>query len=291
MKWLAWFVIASIGCALSFSVPTGAQTLRIQPLEYRTNLKTGEIQKGFIDITNPGDKPSLVRVDVRGFRQIDNQGTLQFYENEQITAGVLPDLNDFELGSNETVRMFFHVDGSKLPSGDVFAAIFATAQEADIKSGTHQTIRAGTLLSIVNKTPGSRDARITDLNIPFFQFGSHLSGSYAVKNLANQNEVTGFYPAVTISLHPFKAEYRQPTKLVFAGMSRDSSFTIEESRLGFYKVSVAHAGSMKEQWVFMATGVWLLRAIVGLIGIILLIVIVAVWRRLRKDQMEVHDQK
>lgn len=290
MKWLVLSVIVSIGYALFFSVPTGAQTLRIQPLEYRTNLKTGEIQKGFIDITNPGDKSSLVRVDVRGFRQIDNQGTLQFYESEQLTAGVLPDLNDFELGPKETVRMFFHVDGSKLPPGDVFAAIFATAQETDTKSGAHQTVRAGTLLSIVNQTPGSRDAHITDLNIPFFQFGSHLSGSYTVKNTAKQNEATGFYPAITIVIHPFKAEYKQPVKLVFAGISRDSSFTIEESRLGFYKVSVTHAGSMKERWVFMATGAWFVRAIVGLICSTLLIVGVIVWRRLRKDQAEMRDQ-
>lgn len=271
------------------SVPAGAQTLRIQPLEYHTALKAGEMQKGFIDITNPDDKTAFIVVDVKAFRQADDQGVLQFYESEEITAGILPDLTEFELGPKETLRMFFHVDGSKLPTGDVFGAIFVSAQEEGSESGVYQTIRAGTLLNIVNKTPGSRQASITDLKIPFFHFGSHLAGSYTVKNTANQNEVTGFYPSVTIAINPYRAEYKQPEKLVFAGISRTSSFTIEDSRLGFYKVSVSHAGSSKEQWVFMATGKWLGRAIVGMFSIMVLIAGVIVWRRLRLDHVQ-HDK-
>jgi hypothetical protein len=259
----------------------------MQPLQYQESLKKGERKKAFVDITNPSSQATKVQFQVQGFKQIDDKGNLVFYDDERLRSGILLDFDQAEIPAKKTLRLFFIADGTKLPTGDVFAAIFAyTKSNAGIAA---PSVRIGTLLILTNDTPGSRSAEITDFTIPFFQFGSHLSGSYTVKNTANQNEATGFYPAITVAIQPFKSQYEQPAKLLFAGVSRSSSFTIEESRLGFYKVSVAHGGSIKERWVFMATGVWLVRAIVGTLCIALLVTGLAVWRRLRGDQAK-HDK-
>jgi hypothetical protein len=222
MKWGWFFLVASFGLVVVFSVPTHAQSLRIQPLEYRSRIATGEPQKGFIDISNPDAVATVVHIDVQAFRQVDDQGTLQFYSNEAVSAGVLPDLTEFELGPKETMRLFFIVNGSKLPSGDVYAVLFATAQVKGDASGVRQTVRAGTLLSIVNGTPGARQASITQLKMPFLQLGEEIDGSYVVKNSADPKKATGFYPEVTISIDPLHAEQKVVSRLVFAGRARFS---------------------------------------------------------------------
>ena len=277
--------LLSLGVASLLSAPTQANTLRIQPLEYRTTLASGEAKKGCVDISNPDKQPVTVTMSAQAFRQVSDDGVIEFYDNEQVKAGVLPDLTTFDLLPGETIRLFFILDGSRLPSGDVFAALLATAQTTGDAPGTEQTIRVGTLLSIVNGTPGSHQAAITDVSIPFWQFGRELEGRYTIKNTADRAQATGFYPTVTISIEPFGVSKQHQGKLVFAGISRTEPFTVSAERFGLYKVAVSHLGMEKAQWVFMATGGAVKVALSGVV-VALLIGVISVWflrRRQRKN--------
>lgn len=236
------------------AAPAQALGLKVAPLDYQVTLKKGEKQKGFIDISNPSATKVRVTTSVQAFRQTDDRGTLKFFDDEQVSAGVKLDLTEFELGGREAVRMYFQVDSTKLPAGDVFAAIFFTTQPTKQGAGVTQLVRLGTVLSIVNGTPGERSAEVTELAVPSIQFGDSIQGTYLIKNTGDSSRSTGFYPTVMVDVEPFRQELVQRGKLVFAGRSRENSFALHGTRIGFYKVTVSHGQSEKAQWVLMLNG-------------------------------------
>lgn len=260
----------SVVCLLPLQV--SAIGLGVTPPEYRVTLKAGEKKKGYIDISNPLGEDVKVTTSVQGFRQVDDAGTLQFFDDEKLQAGIQLDLNEFTLGPGEAMRMYFQVDGTKLPTGDVFGSIFFATTPADNVSGVNQTVRLGTLLSITNGTPTARLAEITALKSSFWQLGDTVAGSYTVRNTADPSKTTGFYPTVTISLSPLYSSEQQTGKLVFAGRERSNDFSLEEGmpRLGFYLLKVSYGDSSQQQLVFVATGYWRyigLALVLGVIGV------------------------
>jgi hypothetical protein len=260
MKLFGWgLCLAAILVSLGISAqPAHAMGLMVQPLQYNITLKQGERQKGFVDVTNPSSLVATVVTSVQAFRQIDNKGTLQFFDSTATKEGIIPDLNTFELGPRETVRLYFVVDGTKLPSGDVFAALFVTIQPPSTAtvSGTRQTVRVGTILSIVNGTPGSRTADVTDLSVGFFQFNTKITGTYTVKNTADPTKTTGFYPEVMIQMTPLQQRQASTSRLVYAGNTRTNPFELTTSRFGFYRISASYQGSQQSRWVFIVSGIW-----------------------------------
>lgn len=250
---------------LFLDTTAAAQGLKIAPLEYRTNIAKGDRQKGYIDISNPTDKKVTVATSVQAFRQIDNQGTLQFYDDDQVASGVLLDLDDFELGPKEAVRMYFLLDSTKLPTGDVFAAIFFTTQTAGNGAGVGQAVKLGTVLSIVNGTPGSRSAQITGLSLPGLVLGDEVRGTYSIKNTADPRRTTGFYPQVRVSSFPFGQSKETPGKLLFAGRTRTNEFTLNLPPLGIYKVETVYGASSQSRWVVVAQPFALL--VLALVGV------------------------
>lgn len=269
-------LVMIVGMLLVATKPASAMGLSIRPLQYNVKLAVGERQKGFVDITNPTPESAVVTTSVQAFRQIDDKGSIQFYTSAAITAGVIPDLQEFALGPRETVRLFFIVDGTKLPSGDVFAAIFATLKPptATHASTSEQTVRVGTILSIVNGTPGARQADVTQLSLGFWQFDTKISGTYTVKNTADPVKTTGFYPAVSLSMMPLSLHQAATSKLVYAGRSRTNEFQIKTQRFGLYKITAQYGSSRKSTWVFVLSGVWQL--VVG--ASMFTLVAVACWR-------------
>lgn len=261
----------------------GAIGLKVAPLDYTVVLKKGEKQKGFIDLSNPTAVTLRVKTSVQAFRQTDDRGSLTFYDNELVSAGVKPDLDEFELGPREAVRMYFLVDGTKLPQGDIFAAIFFTTQPTKQGAGVTELIRLGTLLNVTNGTPGQRQAVIDDLEVPFIQFGSEVKGTYRVRNTGDPQKSTGFYPTVVLAIEPFYQELVQRGRLVFAGRARENSFEIPSSRLGFYKISASYGDSRKDQWVLVLDGVSL--SIVGLVAAVGTVTFLG-WKRTRKKPVE-----
>lgn len=254
--WLAGFVLSTFFMSGLLATSAHAASLRVQPLSYEETLQKGEKKKGFIDVTNPTAQTVNLKTSVQGFRQIDNEGSLQLYNSEQITAGIIPDLKQFSLKAGQTMRLVFLVDGTKLPEGDVFAALMVT-NAPDQTGNMAQAVQVGTLLLLENVTPGARQAEVTELSVPFFQFGNTVTGSYKVKNTAPSDSASGFKPKVKLSLNPFSLSKEQTSTLIFAGRERSNQFELSTQRLGFYRVSASFGNSTQSKWVFIASPLWL----------------------------------
>lgn len=245
-------VVSSISMLFYVST-TSAVGLKLAPLEYRTTLKKGEKQKGFIDVSNPSEKTVRVRTSVQALKQTDNQGSLVFFDNEQLSEGIKLDVDDVEIGPRQALRMYFLIDGSKLPQGDVYGAIFFTTYEKSTGTGTSQAqqVRLGSILSIVNATPGLRQAQITGLSTPLFQIGDTVKGTYTIKNTASSQLSTGFYPEVQTSISPIGEQKKQTASLVFAGRERVNDFSLRAPLIGFYRVSAEFQGKGAYKIIFV----------------------------------------
>lgn len=246
--------------------------LKLAPLDVRTELKKGQKRKGYIEVSNPSNKTVVVTSSVSGFKQIDSKGTLQFYSDEQISAGMQVDLDEFELPPWSAARVYYLLDGTKLPSGDVFAAIFfSTSQQKDDVVSIQPSVRVGTLFSLTNGTPSSHTATITELDVSPFQFGT-VKGSYSIKNTGGKGS-TGFYPSVNLSLQPFSKTQDLSSRLIFPGIERTSNFSVTPTYPGIYRLSVGYQGSELSTFIFVITPELL-------IGLAILIIAIFVTTRL-----------
>lgn len=242
--------------------------LKIAPLEVRAELKKGQKKKGYVEVSNPSNKTVQVVSSVRGFKQIDDSGALRFYQDEQIEAGIQVDLNEFELPPWSAARVYYLLDGTKLPTGDVFAAIFfSTSQQQDSVLSIQPSVRVGTLLSIVNGTSPSHQATITKLEVSLFQFGD-IKGTYTIKNTGKEDS-TGFYPQVKLGLQPFSQTEEVTSRLVFPGIERANNFSVTPNYPGIYQLKVTHQDSEKSTLVFVVTT----ELIIGLVVFVVLVLV------------------
>lgn len=233
----------------------GAESLRIQPLQYQAELKKGERKKGHVDITNPSNEPVEARFYVEAFRQTDNKGNLTFFKSEQLEKGLLLDYDSVTIGARQTLRLFFIADGTKLPTGDVFGAIFAETLPLT-PTGANTTVRVGSLIMLTNQTPGLRAVEITEFSVPFFQVGATVQGDMTLKNPAPKNAATGFFPMIDINMTPWGGSLKRQGPLIFAGNTRTVEFDIPSNAFGFYEVSVQANNARKTASVFLITGWW-----------------------------------
>jgi hypothetical protein len=258
--------LALIGSFVQHGGTAGALALKIAPLEYKTTLEKDERKKGFIDISNPSGSSIDVSVEVQAFKQINDDGGLQFYDEGLLQKGIKPELKDFELGPREAIRLFFTVNGKVLPEGDVYAAIFFATSPSGPNSGVGQSVRVGTLISIINENPGSRKAEVTGLEIPFLNLtDGSVQGSYSIRNTGPKD--TGFYPIVSVSAWPSTERKDKTASLVFGGHERSNDFTYDTG-YGIHRISVSYAKSAKSAWV-VVTPPW----VMVLAGIVVLIII------------------
>jgi hypothetical protein len=278
-------VILALFMAITFGIfapmQVNALGLKVAPLEYKTTLQEDERKQGFIDISNPSTQPVSVKTSVQAFKQINNQGGLQFFEDKHIEKGITLDLSKFELGPRQAVRMPFVIDGTNLPAGDVYAAVFFTTEPKKKTNGVGQLVRVGTLLSIVNKTPGQRSAELTKLQLPFVQLNENASGSYSIKNSSSAG---GFYPEVSITSWPGGEDKKVQSSLLFSGHERSNDFTINTG-YGIHLVEVSYGSSKKSAWVITAAP-WMimLLGVIIIIGLVELILIKKRRKLVRKTE-------
>ncbi|MEO7904923.1 MAG: hypothetical protein ABIR91_03970, partial [Candidatus Saccharimonadales bacterium] len=192
----AFLLSVAIALCVVSSVEAEA-SLQVQPLQYVETLKKAERKKGFIDVTNPQPVEVGIELDVQGFRQVDNDGNLSFYDDQQLRDAIQLDYASIRIPAHRTLRLYFAVDGTKLPVGDVFAVIFAKIVN-DRRTGAEPSVQVGTLLLLTNQTPGARQARVTSLQAPLLQFGSTLRGQVTLQNTAPANTSSGFFPEFTV---------------------------------------------------------------------------------------------
>lgn len=271
-------LVAAVALCLNTSTAHAA-SLRVQPLAYNETLATNEAKKGFIDISNPTGQSVQLVTSVQAFRQIDDNGSVEFYESAALKEGIKLDLAEFELGPREAIRMYFIADGTKLPKGDIFAAIFVSTKENQESKGVAQQVRLGTIISLVNGESGPRNAIIENLEVSWLQYGQRIVGTYTVKNTSDSKNVSGFYPPVDITLAPFNEQRPIKGSLVMAGRSREEGFSVGENRFGFYKVTAAYQESKLSRWVFVVTGFW--QWLAPLLVALSTVTAFIFWRRIR----------
>ncbi len=247
-------IILSIFGALLFDIPTHATSLQIRPTLYKdVVLKKGERSKGFIDISNPTATTQEVKLTVQRFKQIDNAGSLTYFDDESIRKGIKLDLDNFELNSRDSIRIFFQLDGSILPTGDIFAVIFAkTVPEEGMVA---QAVQVGTLMTITNGTPSSRTADITTLSAAPFQWSDSIDASMVIKNTAQEGAATGFFPRLNVSVQPYSSR-TVDGPLIFAGRSRTIAYTQKGNYFGIVRLHVQTDGDQSSKWIFAVTGYW-----------------------------------
>lgn len=254
----------------SFFLTTDTQALglKIAPHSYDATLAKGEVKKGYVDISNPDSTTVKVNLDVQAFRQIDDDGSLEFFDSEQLEAGIKLDYESFSLGPREAYRVYFLLDGTKLPPGDVFGAIFASTTP-DNGAGSQQAVRVGTLLLLQNGTPGSREAEVVSFNSSFLHIGDGLSASFAIKNTADPRSSTGFTPSITVGRAPWGSETVKGP-LVFAGRTRSVDYVSKGNYFGPIMLTASVGDNSKGQLVFAITGYWrwLAPVIAGVIAVL-----------------------
>ena len=252
-----WLGLAMVlGLLLSVQQPVFAQaSLQVQPLQNEAALQQGDRKKGFIDVTNPQPAAVKVQFSVAGFRQVDSAGNLSFYDSEQLRAGIMLDYEEYTIPANKTLRLFFVIDGTKLPCGDFFAAIFAHTINETTGSAS-SSVRIGSLLILTNGTPGARQAELTKLDAAWLQTGADINGKVTIKNTAPADSASGFFPDITIGLWPFGQTTSIKGPLVFAGNTRQATFALPSNQLGIYKLTVGYGDSSQSQWMLVITGFW-----------------------------------
>lgn len=256
MRWLRLLAVGGliVLCATISAPSVSAVSLRITPLQYKTTLKSGEKLQGYVDIANPESNAVDVTFEVQAFRQIDDEGGIEFYDDEAISEGVMLDLQSVELGPREALRLMFLLDGTKLPQGEVFAAILARTMPHDAQ-GSAQAVRVGTILEITNGIAGAHKASIEGLSASFLQVGEGLSARFVVRSDDKGSQTTGFRPKVTVSIAPYSTrEVDGP--LVFAGHSRAVDYKESGNYFGFMRIQASVDGIAKGQLIFAMTGYW-----------------------------------
>ena len=233
--------------------------LKVTPLKYEESLEVGEQKSGYVDIANPNDSSVLVRTSVEGFRQINNQGDLEFFEDERLEAGITIDLEQFELGPREAVRIQFDINTNNLPEGGVYAALFFETDAQEITgdiSGIGTTARVGTLL-ILQNGEGEVSGEISELAVPFWQFGTGITGNLSIYNEESERAV-GFNPELAVKITPWGERAEQESGLVLPGVTRDFDLVRRGDYIGILPVTVYDEATGQEAstWVFAVTGLW-----------------------------------
>lgn len=261
-----------------------ASGLKISPLIYRDSLQKNEKQKGHIDISNTSDSEVVVKAEVNGFKQIDQEGTLEFFEEPKYVSGITFDHDSFTLGPREALRLYFLLDANTLPSGGVYAALFFNIEPNEVTPGQtslQPITRVGSLLIIDNGGDGKAKASITDLNASFFQFGSGLRANVAVSNKKGDGVIAGF-PRIATSVFPFGGSKKDSEgSMVMPGATRKFEVKHEGTFIGLTRLSVSNDSSAKQKWVFAVTGkaIWVI-----VFGVLLFIVGIALFRKNRNGK-------
>lgn len=278
MKYLLVLVITIGVVMLSGGVSVGALSAKIAPLKYEAELNAGESRKGHVDIVNTGGEAAVFSLDVRAFRQVSDDGSLSFYDDARIDDGVKLDITEIELQPGEGARVIFGIDGTKLPEGDVFAAILVQSSNPD-RSGVNASVSVGTLVFIQNGTPSIHDAKIESLSASLFQYAPTLSITMDIANPASESENTGFFPEVNITFKPYGSD-KITAPLVFAGRTRSIEYRKDGSFFGPVLVEVATNGDRKSVWVFAVTGFW--RWLAPILAIVFCVIVYLSTRARRK---------
>jgi hypothetical protein len=266
MKQIGILVVVMLMSVIVYGSVSYADTLEIAPaINKGIELAPGEKKKGFVDISNPTASTSRITLTVNAFKQSGDDGGLSFYSDERVAAGVKLDLDDFELGARETIRVYYLLDGTKLPQGAVFAAIFA--QNNPKEGAGVQTVRVGSLLSITNGSRALTTASISAVQAPLLQIGDGITITADVANKSTDPKATGVFPQLTYSLWPYQSTTVEGP-LVYQGITRSVEYRKPGNYLGLIRASVSAGENTKSVYIIAIAGFWRWLLPIGVIVVV-----------------------
>lgn len=264
----------------------GTPTLQVAPLQYEDTL-SGAVKNGHIDVANPLDAPVTVEASVRRFQQVGTNGDLAFSDDADLAAAIKLDLTSFQLAPHDAVRVLFSVDPSKLPAGGTYAAIFfRTIPTDNPNSGSSyvsQSANIGTLLILDNGSAVTPSGGVNSLTLPFWQFGSGITGSALVANTSSPHGGVAFRPELTTSVLPWGHASKQSTGLILPGSQRRFAISQAGSYFGLLPVTITDGAThtSRTAWVFACTGWSAWVVLVLLLTALILLALKATKRRFR----------
>jgi hypothetical protein len=256
--------IASVLVVLLARSPAHAALpeLRITPLRYDQHLELGRPGTGVIDASNPTGSTIHVAFQVQAFRQINDRGELEYYDDERIAAAITPAIPEFDLGPREAIRTRFTIDPGKLGPGGAYAVIFLRTIDPDTSPGQVNTsARVGTLLILDVGPGGTKSGRITSLVAPRFVYGRpNLTANVTYANTGDTQQSLAFAPRLTSTLGWYGRPQPHAGPFVFPGRSRSGSVVIATgNHAGLMPLTLRDTvgGSRPAtHWAFVVTGFW-----------------------------------
>jgi len=275
-------VLAAFG-ALAF-VPGPALAalpeLRITPLRYDAHLDLGHTKTGFIDASNPTGSTLHVKFEVQAFRQANDQGELEYYDDERLAAAVTPAVPEFDLGPRQAIRTKFTIDPNKLGPGGAYGVIFLRTTTPAVSPGQINTsARVGSLLILRVGPGGTQAGRLRGLAAPGLVYGGDtLRANFSYANTGSGSETLAFAPALSAAAGWNGAKHRLLGPFVFPGRARRQSVSLPVANwLGPIPITITDQTGRSPAatvWVFAVTGYWtwvlplLLTALIGLTVIV-----------------------
>lgn len=268
----------------------GASSIKVAPLKYEQKLTPGKTLVGAVDISNPSDSVQKYTASVRAFRQINEDGELQFYEDSAITQGIEVDQPAFSLGAHQVARIFFSINPDKLPKSGIYAAVLFNTNPDQPSTATRlaTSVSSGTLLILDNSLDSEESGEVVNLQAKFWQFGSGLAVITTYKNTGSGDNGIAFNPQLSIKSVPWGKPLNQTGPLVFAGNQRQVNLIKPGSYFGVLPLQITDvaSGESKTKWVFAITGYWTILAPILLV--LLLVGAGLYYRRKLHDSAEIY---
>jgi hypothetical protein len=256
---LAPLALLTLALAIPAPAHAAATALQIQPLQYEDTLSPGKVKSGYVDVANPGDTQVHVVTEVKGFRQTGANGDLTFFDDPDLATAITPGLTDFTLGPHDAIRDTFNVDPAKLAQGGIYAAIFFRTlppEQSSASSYVSQSANVGTLLLLTYGNGLARKGQISQLKMPFWQFGAGIAGSLEYKNTSSGKKAVGYKPRLQMRVLPWGQAPSLTTGLVLPGYTRRFSVLRSGSFAGILPVTFTDLDTHRTTaaWVFALTG-------------------------------------
>lgn len=247
------------------AIPHGAQAaaaLKIAPLQYRANIPVDQIQSGVVDVSNPSDGQVEVIAEVQAFRQVDQQGNLQFYDDEALKKAVAIDISNFKLGPREAARISFRLDPRQVGRSGIYGALLFRTAAIDTRgniSTIQSSARVGTLL-IIQAGEGTQRGQITAARTPLVQFGNALRTNLDYRNVTSDAKAVAFNPSLKIKGGFWGGAQRSDAGLVMPGTTRAIDASRTGNYLGLTPIKIQDQSAENRPaittWTFAVTGYW-----------------------------------
>jgi len=260
--WMIALVVAVASGLVATPAYADAPALKITPLKYQEQVPLGKDKIGYVDISNPTNQTVLVQTEVQAFRQVGQKGGLEFYSDERISAGIVPELKEFSLGPREAIRLQFTIRPNVLGEGGAYGVIFGrTAPTTFGQNNANVAVsaRVGTLMVLTIGKGGERRGTIEQVRTPRFAFGNSVTAETVYHNTGDTSRGLAFNPTLALKVGWFGKAQSHDGPLVLPGVTRDIEVQRSGSYLGLIPVQVTDqtgGGSSKTAWILACTGYW-----------------------------------